>query len=264
MAKYIALLRYMVIRSLQFRSELVIWTILDAIPFLVLFLIWIGMYQDQDTIRGYTLHQTINYYLLVILIGAISDIHFEEWRSDEIRNGKIDFFLIRPLSYIHEILWKDIGGKVTYIAMFLPIFLLFLGITASLNLGTFAFPLSRLVLFLPLLILAYLINFMIGLWIVLGTFWLEGSHGLQHFKWVTITLLSGSMLPLAFMPSWMSQIVHSLPLKYLYAVPIGVVQGTYQFGAVDAVYLSATVIGMFLFSRWLWSKAVYQYASVGG
>lgn len=262
--KYSALLRYMIISTLQFRAEMAIWTILDLVPFLVLFLVWISMYQGQTILHGYSLNQTIHYYLLVILIGTVSDVHFEEWRSKEIREGKIDFFLIRPLSYLEELLWKDIGGKIVYIALFIPFLALFFGWLTTLGLGAMTIQPNQLVSFFILLILAYLINFMIGLWIVLGTFWLEGSHGLQHFKWVSITLLSGSMLPIAFMPDWIAALVNILPFKYLYAIPIGVIQGTYLLTKGDVIYLGLTLGSMYLASQWLWSKALYHYSSAGG
>lgn len=254
----------MVVRTLQFRAEILIWTILDIVPFLVLFLVWIGMYQGADTVRGYSLTQTINYYLLVIVITTVCDVHFEEWRSKEIKDGKIDFFLIRPLSYIDELLWKDVGGKLTYIVMFFPLCVGFFWWLHQLGLGSLSLAPSQLLAFTFLLLIGYGLNFMIGLWIVLATFWLEGSNGLQHFKWVLITMLSGSLVPLAFMPSWLAKIVETLPLKYLYAVPIGVVQGTYHFTGWDAAYLGLTCVGVWLISRWLWSKALYQYAGAGG
>jgi len=265
MQKYWVITRQMIIRTLEFRSEIVVWILLDTIPFLVMFLIWNQLFSQQQTIRGLTLSQTIHYYLLVALISGFISSHFEEWRSDEIRNGKIDFFITRPLSYINEILFKELGGKLVYLAVFIPLYLLFFFASSyffdvpGLNLGW-----QQLSLSLMLLGIGYIFSFVLALWIVLGTFWLEGSEGLKHFKWVTEAIFSGSLLPVVFMPDWLQRVVNILPFKYLYAVPIGVIQQTYQFSTGDGLYLFGLIISMIVITSIIWSKALYQYSSVGG
>jgi ABC-type uncharacterized transport system permease subunit len=46
------------------------------------------------------------------------------------------------------------------------------------------------------MIVAHTIQFLIALWIVLLGFWFEGSSGLEHFKWIVLSLFSGAMIPM--------------------------------------------------------------------
>src|SRR5680860_1069207 len=106
--KYYLIFKYMFIRTLQFRAEIMIYSFLDIIPFLVLFFLWSAVYSGQEVINSYSFSDIIQYYILVIFIQRFTATHFEEWRSQEIRMGKIDYFLTRPFSYINEIISKEV------------------------------------------------------------------------------------------------------------------------------------------------------------
>lgn len=255
----------MFIRSLQFRTEIVIYSFLDVLPFFVLFFVWSAIYQNSGEINNFSLAQIINYYLLVIVIQRLSATHFEGWRSEEIRNGKIDYYLIRPLSYISEILSKDIGAKLISIAFSAPMIILFYVINVQIfQIDHSYLTLNNIVTFLGLMLLAYSIQFLFALWIVLLTFWFEGSSGLEHFKWVVLTLFSGAMIPVEFMPNWLANITNALPLKYVFAVPIGVLQNTYTLQSSDFAYIGAVLVIMIVFTQQLWNQAKKVYGSVGG
>lgn len=255
----------MFIRSLQFRAEVIVYSVLDIIPFLALFFIWSAIYSQVDSIHAYTLPDIISYFLLVIIIERLTATHFEGWRSEEIRKGKIDFFLTRPFSYISEVFAKDIAAKIISIFFSLPALIIFCVINISIFHIPFALPpLLSLITFSALMVIAYAIQLMIALWIVLLTFWFEGSSGLEHFKWIALTLFSGALIPLEFMPSILKTLTNYLPLKYLFSVPIQVLQSHYLLGWSDVFTIILTLITMIVISKLLWSKAQLAYTSNGG
>lgn len=263
--KYFAIYRYMFIRTLQFRTELVIYIILDMLPFFVLFFIWQAVFSDQETINSLTLPEVTQYYVLVMFIERFISTHFESWRAREVREGKIDYFLTRPFSFINEIFSKDVGGKLVSLAISLPSFLLFfLLIRVVMPVAPLSLTPTLIFFFILFMIAAYLMQFMIALWIVLLTFWFEGSAGFEHFKWITITLFSGAMLPVAFMPEWLETVYTALPFKFMYAVPIMYVQGTMHLSFSLVAHLATSLLVMAAFTQFLWSRAVYKYSSAGG
>ena len=265
---------------LEYRTELILWFFLDLLPIGVLIFIWQAIFAHQSELNGFTLTATIQYYFLVFLISTITDVHFETWRCREIRDGKIDFYLVKPFSYLNQIFFRELSSRIVTSAIFLSLFLCFalLFDFAQSKFSIFLFPnlnfqvlslsfsltLSQIILVTLLLLSGFLLHFLISLWIVLATFWFEGSQGLEHFKWISVTLFSGSMLPLAFMPEWLQKIVNVLPLKYLHAVPIGVIQQTYNFQTRDMISLILTLSIFGILTIWLWRQAIRQYSSVGG
>lgn len=255
----------MFIRTLQFRAEVVVYSFLDVVPYFVLFYIWKAIFSQVDTVHSFSLNQIINYYLLVIVIERLSATHFESWRSEEIRMGKIDYFLTRPFSYISEIYSKEVSSKLISILFSIPIISIFIiANVIAYNIDQSYLTVQNILIFLGMMLIAHTIQFFIALWIVLITFWLEGSSGLEHFKWIVLTLFSGAMIPIEFMPKWLAVVTNILPFKYIFSVPIRVLQGTYLLTKHDFTYLTFLLIGMGIFSSYLWSKAKYTYCSAGG
>jgi len=265
MKKINAIFRLFVIRALQYRSEMLIWLFIESSPFLVMFALWQKVFDQQASIKGFTLVQIIQYYLLILIVSSLVDSHFEGTRCQEVRLGKIDFKMIRPLSYFQEILWQDLSSKFIYFLLGIPVFLaIFVFLVHNFNVSSLNWPsVYQWGWFSFFMIVGFALNFLLAFWIVLGAFWMEGSQGLEHFKWILVNLFSG-MIPLAFLPGWMQQLANLLPFKFMLAVPIGVMQDTYVVSRFDVSYALGAVAVMSLVAFWGWQRAIMKYSSVGG
>lgn len=264
--KHLAFIRQGFQIALQFRTETALWIVIDFIPFVSLAFVWQSIFATSGVKNGYTLAMVLQHYLLVVLIQRLSECHFDGWRSEEIRTGKIDFFLIRPYSFLQQILIEDLSGKLLTTILFIPALFTFGYFLFSLEPQATVFNLagSGLLQFLALVTTAYAMHFCISLLIVFLTFWFEGSSGLEHFKWASIALLSGGIMPFDLMPNWLKTIIDALPFKYMYSVPIRMLQGTYQVTVKDWLAISATILILLILSSTLWNKGRIKYASAGG
>lgn len=251
--------------QLQFRAEIVLWIILDLIPFGVLFIVMKTIYEKTPNIHSYSASDIVFYYFVVVLIQAITSTHFEGWRVEEIKNGKIDGYLLRPFSYLKEIIFRDFAGKLFSFTIFFPIYIFFYFLaqaTVSFTIPTLS--LTQVVLFIGFLAFGYFVELCFGLIIVLLGFWFEGSQGLEHFKWLSVSLLSGSMIPLEFLPPWLQNATLFLPFKYMYAVPINLIQGRTMPNFNDLMIISASVVILTVAISIIWKKALLAYSSSGG
>jgi ABC-2 type transport system permease protein len=266
LTKHLAFIRQGIQISLQYRSEQLLWIVIDFVPFIALAFVWKSIFATGGDKAGYTLAMVLQHYLLVVLIQRLSECHFDSFRSAEIREGKIDFFLIRPYSFVQQILTADISGKILTTIWFLPALALFGAFLYHLDpqVISFVFMGGQLLSFLSLVFAAYVIHFLISLIIVFLTFWFEGSSGLEHFKWASIALLSGGIMPYELMPAWLQTIINLLPFKYLYSIPIRVLQGQYQTNPGDWIIVSSTIIFLSGIATFLWNKGRMKYASAGG
>lgn len=265
MRKHLLFIRYKFLRSLQFRAEIFLWTVLDSVPFIVMFIVFKAMFEQKSMIRTYSSQEIFFYYFVVALIQGLTSVHFEGWRIEEIRMGKIDSYLVRPFSYIKELLFNDIAGKLFYLCLFIPIYSL-LFIIAQ-NFWPFDLPpfhIAQLWIFVMLLIFTYFIELCLATIIVFIGFWFEGSQGLEHFKWISITLFSGAMLPPQFLPNWLQRATEILPFRYMYAVPINILQSRTVLTYTDVIniFIATCLLG---FAVWLfYKKAIFSYTSSGG
>ncbi len=223
------------------------------------------IYQGTSQIHSYSISDIVLYYFIVALIQTVSSTHFEGWRIEEIKNGKIDGYLLRPFSYLKEIVITDMAKRMFSLLIFLPIYFAFFSFTQlSVPVTLPTIQLGSLFFFLLLLGFAYIVELCIGLIIVLLGFWFEGSQGLEHFKWIVITLLSGSMIPLEFLPPWLKEITVKLPFQYMYSIPISILQGRYVFKLSDASVIGVSTLFLLSSVSFLWKRAMYRYASSGG
>lgn len=265
MHKYLAFFKFKFLQQLQFRGEFFLWFVLDLIPFGVLFIVMKTIYQQAEVIHTYRINDIIFYYFAVVFIDSLILTHFEGWRVEEIKNGKIDGYLLRPFSYIKEIIISDLAKRAFSLMLFLPIYFLFYWITQ--RIVSFSLPQLNVVQLLSLIIFlgfAYFMELAIGLIIVILGFWFEGSQGLEHFKWIGVTIFSGSMVPLEFLPTQIQKVANILPFKYMFAVPINILQGRDTFHPNDFLIISITIVFFSIFVSILWKKAIFQYTSSGG
>lgn len=265
MKKQLALLKNHVQVALTFRGELWLWFVLDAAPLTVLLIVWSSLYQGVASYDGISLSQMVFYYLVTYIIAAMTTAHFEEWRVSEIRGGKIDMYLTKPIHYLTQVFSQFLAGKSIYMLLTLPFFLLFTwGCFTIFNVVPPTLSLSMLPPVLVLLIFAFLLNYAMSLGIVLLGFWFENAEGLQHFKWAIVSILSGAIIPLQLMPTQLQQVADALPFKYLLAVPAGVLLSQYTLKPTDCIYMGLTLAGCTIVLRLVWKRAQFRYASSGG
>lgn len=262
--RYLAL-RFM--RTLTYRAEILTWILSDFLPFFVLFMVWQAIYAGPQAPDTLSLDAVIIYYLAAFCIQGLTAVHFESWRSRDIRLGQIDHFMVKPFSYLQEITLGDIGSKLFYYLLFLPIFAGVAVLTVSafdLSLPSLVPSLPAVLTLLILLICAYILQLCIGICITLGTFWIEGASGLEHFKTLTLTLLSGSLMPLALMPDWLQTLTLHSPLRFTYYVPIVVMTEGYQLTSADWLELALITTTAIAAVQYIWRQGVYHYTSSGG
>jgi ABC-2 type transport system permease protein len=264
MHQALAWIRRGLITSFAHRTELFLWVLLSIMPIGVMVLVWTNIFGNESH-RGITLTHLLWYFFLVVIIRSATGSHFESWRVDEIQTGRIDLYLLKPVSYLKQIFYSDLGGKIQYLALSLPTYLLFsFFIWQSLNLSIPPVSVNQIGLFILMIGYAYLVEFCFALMTVLAAFWFEGADGLEHFKWITISLFSGSTLPVVLMPIWLQELTSKLPFKYMYHVPINVILNNQTLSLIDVVYMFTFLLGLVVTTKIIWHFARIKYAGYGG
>lgn len=252
-------------KTIAFRAETWLWLVLEAVPMVILLLIWQGIYGTSTELKGVQFSSLIFYYIFVFIIEMTTAAHFESWRITEIREGKIDFYLAKPLGYISELFTRHLGDKLMSSVLKLPLFLLFFLIIIMLFhpiLPSITFNATMSALFI--LGGAFIMQFCFSAINVLLGFWLENAEGFDHFRWLTISLLSGIVIPFAFMPPSLLKLAELLPFKYLHSVPVLVLLGQQSAGLGDYLYLFGSCVVLIGVTALLWKKARMHYSAYGG
>jgi len=239
--------------------------VLDALPTLILFFVWQAVFRNTAQVDGYTFSLMAEFYFYFLVISSLSSAHFEKNKVESIRKGEIDHYLTRPLSFPNFIFWNYLANKLFYFLLMIPC-LCILATVAHLFFGVNFSPvtINKICQFAFLLTTAFAIEYLLALIIVLLGFWFEYAEGLEHFKWVAITMLGGSIIPKTFMPNWLQTMVSWTPFQYMYSVPIDIIQGRHSLQISEILSVTCFVFFLIIVARQLWKGAVYRYTSNGG
>jgi ABC-2 type transport system permease protein len=210
------------------------------------------------------LRQMITYYVFVTFLGILIGAHSEMDVIEQIRDGLIAPFLLRPLPHITFMLLEDIGWKSLKTAVFLPVFGL-----ALFWLRDYLLPPADLAV-VPLLVitivLSYFLFFLIAYLVGLCAFWMQEAMSLAHVKDLLVMLLGGAMLPTSLLPDWMQAVAMALPFRTIYALPAGIYLGQVrgweivQGWAVQCAWIAAAYVAY----RVMWRAGTRRFALVGG
>lgn len=226
--------------------------------------IWYALYQGKGSVESVSLHSMLSYILVSLALQGIHGAGTKLWEIQErVRTGDIAMEMLRPYDYPIRMLFSDLGSMAFYfitaiIPLYTVIFLLFKPVMPT--------SISVFVLFVLSVILGYLIRFCIELTFGLFTFWLVETGGVEDIFYFSISLFSGSVVPLWFFPDWLEQIARYLPFQGIYFVPNAIFVGELTGQALHLALLTQFIWLIFCYGllRFVWAKASMKIVVQGG
>lgn len=152
------------------------------------------------------------YIVVNMLVLCLVNIDVSKYIEDNVRDGSISTYLVRPMSYKYYLFFDAIGKNVfTMTFTILPVVIItamFIGIP---------FPEYAMQYLITLLfiIIGILISFELSYIIGLFAFWLQTSWFLKFYINGAITLFGGTAVPLWFYPKALRGICNFLPFRYI-------------------------------------------------
>lgn len=98
---YTAVFSMGVQQSMEYRFHFFLGLLGAAFPILVQYFIWTAVYQHsgESALFSYSYHQIILYTILAGLVSKLIATQFEHQIVDDIKNGGLNKYLIKPVSY---------------------------------------------------------------------------------------------------------------------------------------------------------------------
>ncbi|MBP1999950.1 ABC-2 type transport system permease protein [Paenibacillus shirakamiensis] len=252
--------------SMEYRFHFFLSLLGAAFPILVQYFIWTAVYRysGQAALFSYSYGQIILYTILAGLVSKLIATQFEQQIADDIKNGGLNKYLIKPVSYFGYRLVSFLGQKVIYY-----------GITALLLIGIIWISSARqlldvqavrLTLFAFTLWGALLLNFLIVYCICAIAFYL---HEISYFFVITsllINILSGGMFPLEIFGESVVKALQFTPFPYTIYFPVNVLSGKTEMAAMYQGLLvqGGWILLFFWISRLTWRASMKKYSAVGG
>ena len=187
--------------NIVYRWNFLIRAFFSFFQLVIVFILWGAVFAHTGTVGGFGLAATITYFVVLIVLQFFIGAFNEDYLiSEEIRNGLINQFLLKPINYFaYRFSIFTAARLVSGSLMLVPLLVLIPLLQDHLALPPFA-P-WRLALGLPATALAAMIQFSIAYCFGLMAFWFLEIQGFVILSMAVEALLGGQMFPLDLMPA---------------------------------------------------------------
>ncbi|MCB1104492.1 MAG: ABC-2 family transporter protein [Opitutaceae bacterium] len=232
---------------------------------MVVFILWGAAFQGSPEIGGFDVRQTMTYFVMLLVLQFFIGAFNEDYQiSEEIRNGLINQFLLKPINYfLYRFTIYLAARLVSGLLVLLP---LLVALPFLRDYLTFPDEAWRIAVGLPAMLLSGLIQFSIAYCFGLLTFWFLEIQGFVILSLAIETVLGGQMFPLDLMPDWVFRLSQWLPFYYQMYFPAAVFTGRIgpELAMQGLAAQLAWVIALLLLNQFLWSRGLRRHTAVGG
>ncbi|HTL69428.1 MAG TPA: ABC-2 family transporter protein [Lacunisphaera sp.] len=233
---------------------------------LVVFTLWSAAYADKPLIAGFTFAQTFTYFVAMIVVQFMIGAFNEDYQiSDEIRNGLINQFLLKPVNYfLYRFSIYASARLVTGLLILIPVVVTYPLLAKHL---TLPHEWWRFVLAVPALFMSALIQFGIAYCFGLLSFWFLEIQGFVILSMAVESMLGGQIFPLDLLPNWLFNASAGLPYFYQMYFPVALLTG--RIGGLETVLPMMAiqafwVVVILLCCQVLWRRGLRLHTAVGG
>ena len=274
--KYKPFLRAGAIDTVAYRFNILIWAGITVCQVACLVFLWLAVYRSSAggmdaEIHGFTYREMIAYVVLTTIFSFVTFNNDTLWNiNNDIKKGTVGNYLIKPISYRGKFAAISLGNLATMTVMFgLPFYTAALVTLRSLGfLPDMHFPafFAHLGLFLAAGLCASLLNDTIAYIFGVLCFYTSSGWGLNSLKTTLISFLSGTLLPLAFFPTGLRELVNWMPFAGMSQNPILILMMKYDLAqSLRSVALTAAwIVALELLAKLLFSRAVRKVTVHGG
>ena len=262
LAPYLAYFKKSFLNRSAYRFDHIMSILSTCLRMFIFWEIYKALYGGRQEVDGITMSMVTTNFILSMGLEAVFYVN-DYFLPDKIYNGSISTELLRPMSFKGRMVAENMGNAAfNLIFRFLPALVI-----ACLLIGLLppAQPLM-LVLFLFSALLGYGVLWTISYAVQTTAFWAINIWGMTTIKNVFVNVLSGTMIPLWFMPEWMSRILNFTPFSSIYFTPVQIYLGqlTYEEILVKCAMQVGWIVVIFLIGDFLWRKGQRKLVVQGG
>ncbi len=266
--RYAPFTRSVLQRKMSYKIDFIMSIIGQLIKSFVVYFLWKAVYLNSDsaTIHGFTSNDIVLYvFMSAITINIVSNT-VDASIGNEVWDGTIAMNLIKPVNYQVRLLFESFAELlqgVVFIA-----FPIWIGLISVRFITASELPPSIVTIGLYLLsaFLGYIVLFLINFSFGILSFYVTNIWGIRNLKYAIMDFLSGAIIPIAFLPMWLQNIMDFVPFASINYFPVliylGKVSGTKI--AFTLILQVIWIVILFFISILLWRKATKRLTILGG
>jgi ABC-2 type transport system permease protein len=251
-----------IVASLMYRTQFAVYMLSTVVSIMVGLFIWLRLGEsgaDLPVDREFI----VSYYLLLAVVRVLVSTWHSEYLAQVIRNGELNAWLIRPGSYLLNLLANNFAEKLVKIFAIIPM----IAIVGVFYRDAFVLPtgINHWLLFIAAVIFAAVIQFCLTSAIGSLGFWMDDNAGIARSRHVFSMVLSGELVPLALYPAWTMGFLDWQPFRFMLSFPLEILLGTLD--SRQLAYGFCIQVGWAALFTWLcwftWQRGLRSYSAVG-
>jgi ABC-2 type transport system permease protein len=259
---YLQQLKTGIATMLQYRASLMIWLIGNVLEPLIYLVVWSTVARSTGgPVGGYGARDFAAYYIVLMLVNQMTFTWVMYEFDYRIREGTFSADLLHPIHPIHADIAENLSSK----AVSLPFM-----IAAAAGLTALFHPVFKLTplaaaAFVPALVLAFLVRFLVDWTVALAAFWTTRVTAINQIHYMAVLFFSGQIAPLTVLPRPLQIAANVLPFRWTVGFPVELLLGRLSAAqvwtgfAVQAAWLLAAA----LLVKFAWRASVKRYSAVG-
>lgn len=232
----------------------------------VVFILWGAAFAGKNGLGGFSFGQTITYFVALLVLQFFISAFNEDYQiSEEIRNGLINQFLLKPINYFLYRFSIFVAARLVSGALvLLPLLVAYPVLKDHLIIPH---EFWRLPVGLVAMGLSAVIQFSIAYCFGMLTFWFLEIQGFVILSMAVEAVLGGQMFPLDLLPSWAYTTAKFLPFFYQMYFPAAIFTG--RISDPQAIAMGFVIQGSWVFillavNHALWVNGLKRHTAVGG
>ena len=259
---YRALSRVAVAMQIQYRASGVIWMLGSIIEPTIYLIVWSTVAQSRGgEVGGFEPRDLAAYYIALMVVNHLTFTWIMHEFQYRIQTGHFSVVLLRPVHPIHGDVADNVAYKAVQLVVMLPAaVLLALAFEPRFEAGA-----ASLLLFVPALLLAFAVRFLVEWALACAAFWTTRVNAINQIYFAVLMFFAGRIAPISLLPGWLHDVTVLLPFYWMVAFPVEVLLG--RVAPADAVEgfgvqllwlaFAATVL------HFVWRGAVRRFTAVG-
>ena len=246
----------------QYRANTIMYLAYWLVSPIVYLAIWTTVARSQGSVNGLTAEDFIAYYMMLLIVDiATSQITIHIFGS-RIVDGSLSNMLILPIHpMLTQVLVNNIAFKALQFIALIPIWaILYILYQPVLNV-----TLVNVLLAIPALTLAFMINFFIGAIITSIAFWTTRVWHIWDFYTAIWALMAGQFVPLSLLPGALQRVAEVLPFRLMLYFPIQLLLGkvTIQDALIAMLWQGFWLFVFFIGFQLIWRAGIKKFSAVG-
>jgi ABC-2 type transport system permease protein len=263
MKKYLLIAKNTWDEMLTYRLNFSMYRLRMVLGFLTMYYLWYALLPENGILFGYSQKLLLTYMFGTAIMQAFILSSRSYAIGDDINQGNLSNYLIKPLNYFLYWFAKDMGDKAMNITFaVVELSLLFLFLRPPFLIQT---DVLYLCLFFLAAVFSMFLYFLLNLILGMIGFWSPEIWAPRFIFMILIGFFSGTYLPLDIFPRPVFAFMQLLPFQYLLYFPLKIYLKQLPLLEVIHGLLIAFIwlIGLFIIVQWIWKRGLQVYTAQG-